>query len=382
MPVNLVGWTWGHRRAIAPLTAAAAAFHQTRPDITVSWKIRSLQDFEHQALAELADADLIVFDHPHLGTIVADGLLRPLDDVLANVPGGDDAASYIGPSLDSYRLGGQTWGAPIDAATIHALYRADLMAAADVAVPRTWSDVIDTGHRLSGAGHRMLVAAQGHHGLLTVASLMSNLGQPWPTHRAAFADIDRATLVTALRLFGAALDAADRAASLASNAVAVHEAMTTGNAVALCPAAYGYAIYGRSAPALCFADFPGPGDLPHAGTAIGGGAIGIVNATQHADAAAEFVAFLTTAPTQADILAPAAGQPARRECWATPAGPAMRPYHAVHATLESAWIRPRFAGYSGLEAGMGRTLEAALRARQAPTAIADALLKIPRSAPR
>ena len=48
------GMAWGHRRALDPLIAAAAAYERDHPDVRVVWDERPLQGFEFTPVAELA----------------------------------------------------------------------------------------------------------------------------------------------------------------------------------------------------------------------------------------------------------------------------------------------------------------------------------------
>ena len=76
---------------------------------------------------------MVVFDHPFCGDIAESGVFLPLEDALAEALGDD--SRYVGPSLATYRYGGHVWGAPIDAATQHAITRPDLLEAAGEPVP-------------------------------------------------------------------------------------------------------------------------------------------------------------------------------------------------------------------------------------------------------
>ena len=118
---------WEHRRAVDPMRAAIAAYGAENPDVAIELSFRPLSDFEHQGIAgAAAENDMVVFDHPFCGDIAESGVFLPLEDVLAGALGED--SRYVGPSLATYRYGGHIWGAPIDAATQHALVtRPDLL---------------------------------------------------------------------------------------------------------------------------------------------------------------------------------------------------------------------------------------------------------------
>jgi multiple sugar transport system substrate-binding protein len=63
----LKGITWNHSRAL-PLLVAAAKFEEYHPNVRVLWEKRSLHEFGHSTLAELAHASgFLVVDDPMMG---------------------------------------------------------------------------------------------------------------------------------------------------------------------------------------------------------------------------------------------------------------------------------------------------------------------------
>ena len=110
--IKLRGMTWDHRRAIDPLLETMPAFRARHPDVEIEWSSRPLSGFEFTPVDVLAkEFDFIILDHPFSGLIAETQCLVPLDEIVA---AGDDP--FVGPSLDSYRLGGSLWAAPVDAA--------------------------------------------------------------------------------------------------------------------------------------------------------------------------------------------------------------------------------------------------------------------------
>lgn len=359
---RLRGLTWGHRRAIEPLRASAEVFRQ-RSGVEVEWRVRSLQEFEHQSFEEaVRSTDLIVFDHPHIGDVVSKDLLRPLQEIVGDHLPLDDRTLFVGASLASYQAWGATWAVPVDGATIHSVYRADLLAAVDACAPVTWRESIDLLHRLRRAGMTGLLAARGHHLLLTMASLMGNIGAPWRggAHARSIA-LDRDALGTAIDLVEEALAAGDRARSLASDAIDVHEALAREPHAAFCPAAYGYATYGEAGlwpHRLAFGPFPGSAPVACAATVLGGAGVGITRACSDLNAAARYLVHLWQPSTQLTVFAASSGQPARTEAWCDPVVDSRFNgfFSSARATIEAASVRPRFAGYPVVEQELATTL--------------------------
>src|SRR5688500_16622698 len=140
---------WDHERCMGPMRAAAAAWSARRPATTIHWEARSLLAFGDEPLEECADRfDLLVIDHPFVGTARRTGCLRPLDDLLDGEELDRLAADAIGPSHVSYRYDGHQWGLATDAACQVAAVRPDL---APTDVPRTWDDVLELSRRRPGS---------------------------------------------------------------------------------------------------------------------------------------------------------------------------------------------------------------------------------------
>lgn len=122
--------------------ATPSRFAETHPGIRIEWEARSLQGFADKPIRHLAEQyDLIVLDHPFMGTVARDGYLIPLDkhvsaEVLATL-----RTESVGASHDSYFYDGHQWALAIDAAAQVAGYRPDLLKAASATVPKTWHEV-------------------------------------------------------------------------------------------------------------------------------------------------------------------------------------------------------------------------------------------------
>lgn len=363
MHVRLKGLVWGHRRATEPMKALTSAFSAVRPDITLDWQVRSLADFEHQALSDVASAcDIVLLDHPFAAEIVASGAFLPLSGLGL---GCDltDAASFIGASLASYRFGGSVWAVPVDGACQHAAYRPDLMSGH--ALPLGWDDVLTLGAALRREGRWLGLAALTPHAGLVLAALMANLGRPWQTDPDLAFAVDRGGFAEAYDLL-TQLIAFCPPEVTDWNAIHLHDAMTTRDDIVYCPCVFGYATYAEPGPRrLAFADFPGP-RAPHpAGAVLGGAGLAVSRRTAAPEAALACAAFCAEAATQS-LIAFHHGQPARIEAWsAAEADRRLGGYlSAVRKTIDAAWVRPRTRGYIPFQAHFGRLIAEALRTRR------------------
>jgi multiple sugar transport system substrate-binding protein len=364
---------WGHRRAVAPLEAAREAFRAIRPDTSLAMEVRPLSDFEHQGMEGVARAyDLVVFDHPFCGDIVSQDLFVPLDVHLPGLLGPSADARYIGPSIATYRIGGHVWGAPIDAATQHAIFRPDLLAQCVEPVPRSWHQALALGERLRNRGLSLGIAIETPHALMTIGSLMANAGLPWQTVPSEPLTLDGDGFLAALDLLRDLLAFCPPEA-MAWNSIDLHDAMVARDDVVYCPAVYGYATYGEAdmRKPLAFADFAGAAAPYHAGSAIGGTALGLSRFSDKREEALTFIAFMLSEGVQDRLIPSHHGQPALVSAWSTPANDAMFNgfYSAVKSSMETVWTRPRHPGYIIFQREAGSIVAQGLRDGMAGRAI-------------
>ncbi|MET3898025.1 multiple sugar transport system substrate-binding protein [Devosia sp. UYZn731] len=374
---TLKGLSWGHRRATGPLQPLVERFCQDNTDIAVEWTVRPLSDFEHQGLAAVAEQfDLIIYDHPFSGDVVASGAFVPLDRNLAGLNPSDDR-HFAGASLTSYRYADAVWGAPIDGATQHALYRGDLMA--DRPLPVSWDDVLNLGRMLRKDGLFLGMACETPHAVLTIAALMANAGKPWSTDPKQPFRIDRVGLGEALELVTAALEFCPPEA-IGWNSIDLHDQMVARDDVVYAPCVYGYATYGEAdmRKRLSFAPFPGTTAPHQAGTAIGGTAVGLSRHCKDPTAALRFIAFLLSDVAQREIIAAHHGQPAIAAAWDDAVTDARFNgfFSAIRSTIDTAWIRPRLQGYPNFQKEAGIVVRRVLAREIATEAGLDAIMAL------
>ncbi len=335
LPIQLRGMTWDHPRAYLPLEA----FNGTDAVPTVAWDRQPLADFEARPLETLApEYDLLVVDHPGLGHAVASGAIVPWDEVVEGEQLTSWAGSAVGPTWSSYHLDGAQWAVPIDAAT-----QVSLAAAQQAGpLPASWREVVDVASSMPTA-----LCLGGPHAFLTLLAMCAD-------DRARPADhlVDPEVAVPALDLLRAVWRHVDREVSL-GDPIHVHEAIASGT-VDYCPLAYGYASYARPRPgarALRWADAPRQAtELP--GSVLGGTGLA-VSSRRGTDLHAVrtwATGYLTTA-VQTGLVPANGGQPAHRAAWdSTTVDRAWGGYYsATRASVETAWTRPRYDGWVGLQ---------------------------------
>ena len=376
----LRGITWDHPRGYAALAGLQRLDEQavTRygaVSAPLTWDRQPLADFESEPIAGLAERyDVLVVDHPGIGA--AQAALRPLDEVFTAAELAAWEAAAVGPSFGSYRYAGRQWALPLDAATQVCVTRPDLTRGRPA--PRTWQEV-------AGLAREMPVALvlSGPHALLTVLAICAAQGAP-PVSEAGdgtpaggFAD-DAATRDAVLTALGLLADlCAHNDLTLAGgNPVEVLEAMAARDAAACCPLVYGYVTYstpGQRPHLLAAHNAPSwqPGGRP--GSVLGGAGVAISRRVGDEDiqGAQAHLRRLLAEPVQAELVPRAGGQPALRAAWQSADVNAACGsfYQQTQATLDQAWVRPRYPGWIAFQQEGSAVIREGLRNRVTPGAI-------------
>lgn len=369
---------WDNRRATAPVAAAIKAYRQIEPAVEITQVIRPLSDFEHQGIEEVSKAhDIIIFDHPFSGAISASGCFLALDEELPELTAASASGGYIGPSLETYRYKGKVWGLPIDGATQHALVRRDLLTSLGSNLPVTHDDVLELGKRARDRGLYLGTAVETPHALMSILSYMANLGEPIDAD-------DEQLLAIPEGSFNKAFDAVREVLQMAPpealgwNSIDLHEQMVVRDDVVYCPAVYGYATYGEPdhAKRLAFGPFAGMASPYHAGTAIGGTAMGISRYGAHQEAALAFARFVASDEVQRSLVASNHGQPGGLSGWQDADMDTRYNgfFSIVSPTMEAAWVRPRYKGYVEFQRRGGEIVTDALRAGEEAAVARERLL--------
>ena len=362
MTVRLTGLTWDHPRGYRVLDALAGALE---PDVSVYWQRQPLEGFESRPLRALADDfDLLVVDHPGLGEAVRDGALLPLDEVFAEPELAAWRAGSVGASYDSYVLDGRPWALPLDAAAQVAVARPDLMDAR----PASWEQACQAARSWPTT-----LCLGGPHALLMFSAICVAAGaRPAPDGAAAEDHgpfVTEAAGTAALEIMSDLLAHADRALSQ-RNPIGVLDAMAADGGPAYCPLVYGYVTYQRPLGGepgswrLAAFDAPaGPGGI---GSVLGGTGVAITRSAVELGAAAALIRILLSDEVQVGRYAELGGQSSARQAWQHPGADAAGGgfYRATLATVEQAWVRPRFAGYPEFQTAASALVREGLLAGQ------------------
>lgn len=353
--IRLQGITWNHSRGFLPMVATAQRFHELHPQYRISWEVRTLQDFADASVADLAGrCDLLVIDHPSVVGAAEENLLFPLD---AWIPASflqNQKEHSAGRSYESYVHGGHLWALPIDAATPVSGWRTDLLAE----LPKTWPELME----LAAAG-RVAIPAIPLDSLMHFFMLCVSLGEePFRNgERVVGEDAGR----EALGLLRSLVQRCDPAC-LMRNPIATWEELARGDRVAYCPFAYGYSNYARTGYAKHPLSFGGLVSLPN-GTALrsvlGGAGLAVSARTHYPEICARYAEFVASPLCQSTLYFESGGQPGHRAAWLDDevnrrSGDFFR---RTLATLDAAWLRPRFTGYPAFQDRAGLLIHEHLR---------------------
>jgi multiple sugar transport system substrate-binding protein len=359
-PVLLTGIAWDHSRAFPPLVATAQRFEETHPAVRIRWEKRTLDDFGHLPIDQLAHTfDLIVIDHPWAGFAFENDLVLDLKPLLS--PGALDEVlqNSIGAAFDSYVYGGRLLALPIDAAASAPSWRPDLLERAGVPVPATWTEAVTLAHRKLA-----VIPAFNADLFLHFLMLVKALGSKpcGGGERIAPRDVMRA----ALNLLRELTEPMPRSI-FGWNPIQIAERMTATDDFAWNAFAYTYNNYAREGFARTRLQFGNLISLEANGSrlrsVLGGTGIALSTKCSNVNAAFDYACFVTDRKTQMGLYLNAGGQPSCREAWDNPSADRLCGgfFSGTRTTQEEAFIRPRYSGYAPLQTRGGNVLQEVLR---------------------
>jgi multiple sugar transport system substrate-binding protein len=345
------GITWNHSRALPPLVATAQRFEELNPGARIDWQKRSLHEFGHAGLAELARSfDLLVVDHPMMGDASATGSLVDLKTLLTGDEWTDLEEDSIGASFRSYAYDGKLYALPIDAAAPAASLRPDLLEASGFRELLHWDEV----QKLARRG---LVRMPGFP-----ADLFLNFAGMCVSRGSSMAQGPEILFDRSI-----ALQCLDELRELASfmpdeiyqwNPIALYERMSSTDEFAYCPFAYTYSNYSRAGfgkrqvlfgPAVTL-----KGGVPMH-TVLGGTGFAISKSCPIPDIALKYGLYVSGRVCQSTLYGVCGGQPARRSAWENAELNNLTGdfFQRTMESVKTAIVRPRYPGYVALQEAAG-----------------------------
>ena len=276
----------------------------------------------------------------------------------------------VGPSAASYHWNDRSFALPTDAAGQVMSWRPDLVQGHP---PGTFDGLLAWIERARAAGRHAVVPACPTDAICLLLSYMANLGRPLDDAARSF---DRHAGVEALGTVRR-LVALSVPQSLDWNPVQAYRAMSSGDDLALCPAAFGYSNYARTGQPrpLAFAPLAGPGPVPTAGALLGGAGIAVTSAAEDPGAAIAYLRFVHAPAHQAGGYFAAGGQPGSRAAWLSGTLERDCPgfFRSTLPGLDQACVRARFDGMVEWLEAAGRGVNRCLRGHDGPAETIAAL---------
>jgi len=342
-PARLRGIAWNHSRGFTPMVATAQRYSELHPEVEITWEKRSLQAFADAPIEQLATSfDLLVIDHPFAGFAAKHDVLLDLN---AHVPAAvlaDHAAHSTGASHASYAFADRRCALAIDAAAPIAGWHEERLSRHGLRPAQTWDELIEL------ARHGFVALAG-----IPVDCLMNFFmfchvqgEEPCATReRVASPDAGLAALQMQHELMRHLPPE-----TWTRNPIQVWDALAHGRErAAYCPFAYGYSNYARAGYAPTTLRF---GGLPaHRGrllrSTLGGTGLAVSARSPHPEIALDYAVQVAGATWQRTLYFDSGGQPAHRSAWIDPeVNRRSNQFFAdTLATLDAAWVRPRYAGY-------------------------------------
>jgi len=354
MSVVLRGITWEHARGYGSVASAAQAYRAVAPAVEVQWDQRSLQSFADQDLDDLVrEYDLLVIDHPHIPLAADRGMFLRLDGT-----GHDDelallAAQSVGSSHASYAHAGGQWALATDAAAQVAAFRPDLLPEP----PRDWPSVL----ALAAEGRVLwpYKPVDAFSSLITVAA-----GNGEEAMRTPGVFLSTNALEEAMHTLRALARAVPEECA-SWNPIQAADALSVGDRYCYAPLLFGYSNYGRAGfrpHRLRYVDIPASRRGVR-GSLLGGAGIAVSSRTAHAAEAIAHAFWLASAEVQAGVYYDAGGQPGNAAAWDDERTNAdsLDFFRATRATLEGAYLRPRWTHYIEVQNELSPLVTAALR---------------------
>ncbi len=341
--IELKGITWGHSRGYTPLVACAQRYTELHPEIYITWKKRTLQEFADFPIERLVhEYDLLIIDHPWAGCAAATGCVLPLDQYLPGAYLDDQLNHTVGYSHLSYHYEGHQWALAVDAAAPVASYRKDLLEAGNTVLPDSWEALLALAEK-----GRVAVPGIPIDLLMSFYMFCVALGKEPFSGREEV--IDNTTGKEALQMMKALWSRVDDR-MFSCNPIAVAELMTMTDDFWYCPFAYGYSNYSRRGYAralLHYTDMISMGSGGRLRSTLGGTGLSVSAFSGHKEEAVRFAKWIVSPQVQSTIYAYNGGQPGHRLAWEDEDVNHHTNGYFINTlpALDRAYVRPRYNGH-------------------------------------
>jgi len=340
--IILKGITWGHSRGFTPLAAFGQRFSERYPQVDVQWRKRTLQEFADFPIEKLTEEyDLLIIDHPWVGTAAATRCVLPLDQHLPAEFLDNQLQNSVGHSHESYHYGGHQWALAIDAATPVASARQDLLQANGATVPRNWEELLETARRGKVIAPAIPIDLLmnfymfcGAHGTFPFASEEEVIDEP--------------TGIAALQTMREFYSLIPQVC-FTKNPIGIAEMLSQTDDYWYCPFAYGYSNYQRRGFSNSELSYSGLVEFngSRLRSTLGGTGIAVSASSPNKELALQFAMEIASPICQETFYTEHGGQPGHRGAWISIWSNAITRnyFRDTVQTLDESYMRPRYHGY-------------------------------------
>lgn len=340
----ITGIAWDHRRCWGPLDASIVPYRAATGE-EVRWDRRSLYSFGEGDLGSYADKyDLVIYDHPFVGDVSANGWMLDLTPFLSAAQRAHFDRDEVGASWRSYAYDGGIWALPLDTAAQTAAWRPDLLERHGLTVPTTLAEVRAFAENGAAKGIFVGWPAVPTDLMCTLVSLTASRGRN-PGHTGGdFIDVaDAEEVVGELK----ALAKLAHPKSREWNPIRCLDHMVANDDVAYVPYLFNYVNYSSGTPKITFGAAPAvrAGEVPH--TLLGGAGIGISAKAANPKAAFDYAMWLCSEAYQSGDYVRFGGQPGSRAAWTSDAANALTGdfFRNTLPVMDRAYLRPTHPGF-------------------------------------
>lgn len=371
---HLLGITWTHPRGYESIEAVTKAYCLQHEDLKIKWDRQSMKDFADYPVTSLAEKyDLIMMDHPHIGSAVKHKALLPLDELLPKEYMDDQRKNSVGRSCESYCRDGHQWALAVDAASHVSCFRKDLMEHLGKQVPRTWQEVLNLASELP-LGYRVGIPLCPTDIYCSFLSVCANLGGDGFFNESN--GIDRASAEEATGLLWS-LAPRLYPDSARLNPIQMLDIMAETDQIVYIPLTFGYSNYsrpGKGKHPIDFTNIPSAVGEP-SGALLGGVGLAISSRCREKEAAVGFVKYAASAEIQKTVYYQNAGQPGHREAWVSrEVNNSCRSFFLnTLETLDRSYLRPQYDGYNLFQEAAGAWLNDSLLRGKTVTETVDGI---------
>ncbi|MEU6142907.1 sugar ABC transporter substrate-binding protein [Streptomyces sp. NPDC047081] len=312
-PVTLTYWTW-----TLGAKSTVEAFNRTHKDIKVEFTEIPGGTEGYSKLANAVKAgnapDVATIEYQMVPEFASQGNLIDLTKYA-----GETVKTKFPQSIQSLvTFGGKTWTVPYDAAPQLYYYRTDLFKKYGIEVPRTWDEFRTAAEKVKKQDKSVRLASMPKNDPALLAALSWQAGGKWfATEGDAWkAGVDD-TATKKVTSYWDGLIKDDLVQSYAGYSPEETKARTAGKTLSFLGASWSAGGMQTSMPDLKGKWAAAP--MPNWGTAAsgnyGGSSYGVLKGSEHAEAAAEFITWLTTNKAGvearlADLASPSSALPA------------------------------------------------------------------------